>query len=168
MTTYCSLSIKDKIFMNVSSRLPIFVSLAVCVFVLSACATTPTSSTTETSIQSNEMPSRTASADVMQSPTTQQAATETGTKMYKDTVQYTSPAGPEEIGVNLSVENGVVKSVDVEVKATNSTSVNRQLSFKNSLQSAIVGKPLTGLQVDRVGGSSLTSRAFDQWVKTLE
>jgi hypothetical protein len=90
-----------------------------------------------------------------------------GEMVYESVVSYSNPGGSDDVGFKLTVENGLVKNVEVDVLAKNSTSINRQNSFRAGLGAVVVGKPLAGLEVDRVGGSSLTTKAFNDWVATI-
>lgn len=83
-----------------------------------------------------------------------------------ETQTYQSPAGPEEVGFTIVVdEAGTINSVTVENKAKAPTSVIRQDAFKAEIEEAVVGKKLADLEeIDRVGGSSLTTGAFNAFL----
>lgn len=157
--------------MKTKTPFTLFIGLVVCVFVLSACTTTPEASNTtqETMTQTENTNKNNAMIAPDQDPLVSDTSDNNdGAQVYEETVRYTNPGGGDEVGFKLTVTNGVVTDADAEVKATNSTSVNRQLAFKSAFKQAVVGKPIDGLTVDRVGGSSLTSKAFNEWVSTLE
>lgn len=141
----------------------LFSSIIVCVLVLSAC-------TTQT--QTETLPN--GNLGTMVQPGEDTSVSDTmpaGTEdlVYEGTQNYTNPGGDDDVGFKLVVDaSGTVTDADATVMADNSTSVTRQTAFKNAIKSAVVGKPLTGLTVDRVGGSSLTSKAFNEWVSTLQ
>lgn len=82
--------------------------------------------------------------------------------------QYKSPAGPEEIGVTIVLENAVIKDVTVEAKATNPISVKRQEAFINEYKTQVVGKNIDEVQLDKVGGSSLTSSGFNDALEKVK
>lgn len=80
---------------------------------------------------------------------------------YTSTGSYQSPAGPEEVGVTLTLEADVVTAVTVEPKPDNPTTKEYQGRFAGGISDAIVGKKLDELSVDKVAGSSLTSGGFN-------
>ncbi|MHA7285057.1 FMN-binding protein [Arthrobacter sp. MDT3-44] len=80
---------------------------------------------------------------------------------YTSTGSYQSPAGPEEVGVTLTLEADVVTAVEVEPKPDNPTTREYQGRFAGGISDAIVGKKLDELSVDKVAGSSLTSGGFN-------
>ena len=80
---------------------------------------------------------------------------------YTETGSYQSPAGPEEVGVTLTLEADVVTAVEVEPMPDNPTTTMYQERFAGGISDAIVGKKLDELAVDKVAGSSLTSGGFN-------
>lgn len=50
--------------------------------------------------------------------------------------------------------------------ATHDISQKNQTSFAASVNVA-VGKPLAGLKLDTIGGASLTTKAFNEYVQSL-
>ncbi|THJ66302.1 hypothetical protein E8P82_09265 [Arthrobacter echini] len=80
---------------------------------------------------------------------------------YSETGSYQSPAGPEEIGVTLTLETDVVTAVEVEPMPDNPTTTVYQERFAGGISEAIVGRRLDELSVDKVAGSSLTSGGFN-------
>lgn len=107
--------------------------------------------------------------------TTAPSTSDTTTKMTnsKDVsvdAPYESPAGEESIGITLSVdENGVITDAKAEVKATEEKSIVRQQAFADGLPTAVKGKKLSELtKIDKVGGSSLTTQAFNEALVKLK
>ncbi len=81
---------------------------------------------------------------------------------YTETGSYQSPAGPEEVGVTLTLEADVVTAVEVEPMPDNPTTTMYQERFAGGISDAIVGRKLDDLAVDKVAGSSLTSGGFNE------
>lgn len=81
---------------------------------------------------------------------------------YTETGSYQSPAGPEEVGVTITLEADVVTAVEVEPMPDNPTTTMYQERFAGGISDAIVGKKLDDLAVDKVAGSSLTSGGFNE------
>lgn len=95
---------------------------------------------------------------------------EMGSKTLTLKTSYTNPSGSDEVGFNVMVDaNGMVTGVTVDVLATNGISQNRQKAFAEGLPQAITGKKLAELSaIDRVGGSSLTTSAFNAALPALK
>lgn len=77
---------------------------------------------------------------------------------------YLSPAGPEDVAFTLVVDSsGTIVEAQTEVLGKAPISIMRQESFAEELPTVLVGKQLSELtEVDRVGGSSLTTAAFNE------
>lgn len=90
-------------------------------------------------------------------------------KTLSTTTSYQSPAGEEQVGFSLTVDqNGVITDAETEVLGKAPTSVMRQESFAEEFPSVLVGKKLSELEsVDRIGGSSLTTEAFNEAIDDL-
>ncbi len=126
-------------------------------FFLSACQPDTSSQPVETQeIQVIQTP------QTQESEKTEEQTTEQGT-VVSTTATYQSPAGPEEVGFSLTLDSqGTILSAETTVLAVSPTSKMRQNSFADALPAAIEGKELASLgAIDRVGGSSLTTRAFN-------
>jgi hypothetical protein len=102
-------------------------------------------------------------------PVTTPASTGTGTPSTAlttktDIMTYTTPAGSDSIEFSLTIDNGVITSVMVTPKAENGISKMRQESFSKAISSEVVGKKIADLHLSAVGGSSLTTGAFNQFI----
>ena len=86
---------------------------------------------------------------------------------YDASGSYGSPAGQESVTVKLTVAKDRVTAVRVTPGAQDGTSRSFQERFVGGISSVVVGKPLDGLQVDKVAGSSLTSGGFNQAVERI-
>lgn len=91
-----------------------------------------------------------------------------GDGTYTETGSYQSPAGPEEVGVTLTLEADVVSGVEVEPMPDNPTTTEYQGRFASGIADAVVGKKLDELSVDKVAGSSLTSGGFNDAVDKIK
>ncbi len=88
---------------------------------------------------------------------------------YTSVGNYTSPAGPEEIEISLTLEKGVITEAVATPKATNPKSVNFQGIFTENFKPLVVGKSIGEVKLDKVAGSSLTPGGFnDAVVKIME
>lgn len=81
---------------------------------------------------------------------------------------YTSPGGTEELGVTLTLANGVVTDSKVEVKATRPISKTRQEDFAAHYKDMVVGKNIADLELGKVSGSSLSPKGFNDAVTKIK
>jgi len=79
---------------------------------------------------------------------------------YTKTGTYTSPAGAESVRVSVTLENGIVTASTFTGEATNPGSVFNQQKFAEGFESKVVGKPIDGIALTVVNGSSLTPKGF--------
>lgn len=98
---------------------------------------------------------------------------ETGSVDTKSTAvktSYKNPGGSDEVGFELIVDNeGTITEANVDVLAKNPISIKRQEAFAAALPGAVVGKKLSELSnIDRVGGSSLTTASFNESLGQLK
>ncbi len=94
-------------------------------------------------------------------------------KNYKDGTydvrgNYTSPAGPEEIIVNLTLKNNIVTDVTMEPTATHQFSQKWQGVFHDNFKDLVIGKDINALKLDKVSGSSLTPKGFNDAVEKIK
>lgn len=91
-------------------------------------------------------------------------------KKLNTKTSYKNPAGEDEVGFNLMVNGeGVIVDATVDILAIHAVSKTRQLAFSEGLAGAIKGKKLSELSaIDRVGGSSLTTGAFNSSLAQLK
>lgn len=95
------------------------------------------------------------------------------TSEYKDGTytavgKYTSPGGQEELGVTLTIADGVVTTTEVEVKATRPTSVERQTDFAANYAPMVEGKNIDEISLTKVSGSSLSPKGFNDAVAQIK
>jgi len=74
---------------------------------------------------------------------------------------YVSPGGAEEVGVNLTIEDNIITAVEFEPKATRPISVKFQGIFAENYNEFVVGKNINEVKLDKVSGSSLTPKGFN-------
>lgn len=85
----------------------------------------------------------------------------------KETVSYVSPAGNETIELSVSVADGVITAVTATPQATNEISKKLQTSFSEKVSAQVVGKKISDLGADAIGGASLTTGAFKNFVQSF-
>lgn len=91
-------------------------------------------------------------------------------KSVSTKISYQNPSGADEVGFTLSVDTmGMITDVKTDILATNEISKKRQAAFAEGLPSAVKGKKLSDLaSIDKVGGSSLTTKAFNDSLAVLK
>lgn len=80
--------------------------------------------------------------------------------VYSASGKYTSPAGPEEIVVTLTISDDKVVDAVFEGKATNPNSQKLQGAFSEGFKTVVVGKLIDKVSLTVVNGSSLTPKGF--------
>lgn len=96
-----------------------------------------------------------------------------GKSKYKDgtysvTSSYGSPAGPEDLGVSLTIKNDVVVDANITNKAGDRTSVNFQNKFISGYKTQVIGKNIDSIKLGVVSGSSLTPNGFNTAVANIK
>lgn len=82
---------------------------------------------------------------------------------YSAQGSYTPPSNrTEEVDVTLTLEGSVVTALEVTTSGNHPTSKMHQRDFTSNVQEQVVGKNIDELDVDKVGGSSLTSSGFNK------
>lgn len=118
----------------------------------------------------SDVPAMTAptSQQIEESPTAamEQSAYKNGT--YTAVGNYTSPGGQEELGVTLTIADGVVTDSQIDVKATRPISKTRQEDFAANYKDLVVGKNIDELELGKVSGSSLSPKGFNDAVAKIK
>jgi hypothetical protein len=108
------------------------------------------------------------------SATASSTSTETMMKALKDgsyTVKgmYTSPAGPDEIDVTITLKDGMVTESEVTALAENPKSKFFQGKFVETYKTSVEGKKVSDLKnLVAVGGASLTTKGFIDALSKVE
>ncbi len=116
--------------------------------------------------QAGTTPSTTPTTTPSATPSAVSSATTAVASAYKDgqfssTGLYVSPAGGEMIDVKVTLKDGIVTDVSVTPKATHEISLKMQKTVADNVGPLVVGKPLGEVQLDKVSGSSLTPKGFN-------
>ena len=102
-------------------------------------------------------------------PNTPVAASTYADGTYENSSTYQVPSGNDEpIKVTVTLEGDIVTAVDAEFEGVVGTSRLRQARFKEAYQAEIVGKDIDELNLARVGGSSLTTEAFNKALEDIK
>lgn len=87
----------------------------------------------------------------------------------KETLSYNVPAPgtTDLIEFDVTVTDGVITRAAAVGKADHEYSKNWQAKFIAELSSKVVGKKAKDLDVDAIGGASLTTAAFETFVRSF-
>lgn len=112
-------------------------------------------------------PSPTPAATVEASPTP------SSTSVYKDGTytaagNYNSPGGAEEIGVTITLKDGVITASEVVAKATRPNSVRFQKIFVENYKPLVEGKNIDEVMLEKVSGSSLAPKGFNEALEEVK
>ncbi|ROP57616.1 MULTISPECIES: FMN-binding protein [unclassified Rathayibacter] len=140
---------------------------------LAACSSTATAGTEDagSSAAATSAPAATSSAAPESTGSASTGSAATGAYAdgtYEADGSYTSPGGNESVGVELTLESGVVTAVTVTPESENPTGQEYQTRFASGISGEVVGKSLDELDVTKVSGSSLTSGGFNDAVETIK
>jgi uncharacterized protein with FMN-binding domain len=87
---------------------------------------------------------------------------------YTESGSYQAPSGTETVEVTLTLADNVITEVEVVGNATDPEAKVHQGEFADGIAAVVVGKNIDEIQVDRVGGSSLTSDGFTAAVDAIK
>jgi uncharacterized protein with FMN-binding domain len=87
---------------------------------------------------------------------------------YTESADYQAPSGTETVDVTLTLADNVITEVQVTGHATDPEAKVHQGQFANGIAGVVVGKNIDEIQVDKVGGSSLTSGGFNKAVDLIK
>lgn len=87
---------------------------------------------------------------------------------YTATGGYTSPGGPQSVGVTVTLSNDVITALNVDISHTKGTSKDFQEKFVSGIDEIVVGKNIDDLDVSKVAGSSLTSGGFNEAIAEIK
>lgn len=86
-----------------------------------------------------------------------------------EVVSYNSPSpdGMVEVEFSVTVSDGVITAAAAVPKAGKQASDYNQANFAKELSASVVGKKAADLDVDAIGGASLTTAAFEIFARSF-
>ncbi len=87
---------------------------------------------------------------------------------YTASGSYQTPESVESIDVTVTLEDGVITTVDVTGDPQRSESARYQSEFIEGIDAEVVGKNIDDISVSRVAGSSLTSGGFNEAIEEIK
>lgn len=134
------------------------VALATIGLVAGACGSDDSASSTSTPAEAADVNAATSSAA--------HGTYKDGT--YSATGHYVSPGGPQQVGVTVTLSNGVINALQLDTSKTKGTSKEYQGKFTGGVDAIVVGKNIDDLDVHKVSGSSLTSIGFNDAIAQIK
>lgn len=87
--------------------------------------------------------------------------------LYTTEVTYRTPAGMYKMEVSMNISNDIITNSNISFDAAASKS-DYSSDFANNFKNEVIGKDLGTINLSRVGGASLTSRAYNNAVETVK
>jgi uncharacterized protein with FMN-binding domain len=87
---------------------------------------------------------------------------------YTASGDYSAPSGTETVEVTITLADNIITGIEVVGDATDPEARLHQGEFIDGIQDVVVGKNIDEIQVDKVGGSSLTSGGFNRAVDAIK
>jgi uncharacterized protein with FMN-binding domain len=81
---------------------------------------------------------------------------------------YVSPGGAEQLGVSVTLKNGVITESVVTPKAERPMSVHFQGIFVENYKPLVIGKSIDEVKLDKVSGSSLAPKGFNDAIEKIK
>ncbi|MFT3663266.1 MAG: FMN-binding protein [Gordonia sp. (in: high G+C Gram-positive bacteria)] len=117
---------------------------------------------------SDDSATTTGASTTIESGAAESASGEYKAGEYTSKGDYTTPGGPAEVTVSLTLDGaGTVSAVTVTPEAKGGNSLQFQTQFAGGISDEVVGKSIDDLDVSKVSGSSLTSGGFNQAVEKI-
>lgn len=80
---------------------------------------------------------------------------------YTTEAAYQAPSGLETVSVELTLVDGGITSVSTSTEANDREAAQFLSRFANAISGSVVGQDISGLEVSRIAGASLTSDGFN-------
>lgn len=87
---------------------------------------------------------------------------------YSATGNYFSPGGDESIAVQVTLKGDVITAVNATSNATRPDSIRYQSIFLENYKPLVIGKKIDDVVLNKVSGSSLTSRGFNEALSQIK
>jgi len=142
----------------------VVIVVAIIAFVMSQSAKSQTPGTTNT-------PAPVAQDE--KSTGTQQIPVVADTTAYKDGTYtaegvYRAPSGQEMIDVTITLKDNVITDATVVGKAEDRISKRLQGMFIDNYKPLVIGKKITDVSLDKISGSSLTPKGFNDAITKIK
>lgn len=87
----------------------------------------------------------------------------------KKIVSYITPShrGNTTTEFSVTTQDGIITAASATFQSGDHDDQKYQNAFSRSISSAVVGKKTNNMNLDVIGGASLTTAAFEQFIKSL-
>ena len=128
----------------------------------------PTPETTGIVITPTGMPESTGSMHTgMYTPVTASGNMHGAPMTKTEIISYRSPAGEDKVEITVTVNDGIITAVSSKTLGTNDASKYNQNNFAKNVSVKVVGMAKKNFKIDTIGGASLTTGAFNQFIQSL-
>lgn len=103
-----------------------------------------------------------------QTPAITTADSEYNDGEYSAEGDYTSPGGAENLGVTITLKDGIIENAEVETMGSRPNTVRFQGIFKENFKQLVVGKDIDDVKLDKVSGSSLSPKGFNDALEKIK
>lgn len=87
---------------------------------------------------------------------------------YSAVGRYTAPSGQEEVGVKVTLKDGIVADASIEIMTTQPISLKMQEDFAANFKPQVIGKNIDEIMLSKVSGSSLTPNGFNDALEQIK
>jgi len=87
---------------------------------------------------------------------------------YSAAGEYQAPSGTETVDVTVTLAGGVITAVTVVGESEDAQARGYQERFSSGIGAVVVSKGIHEIQVDKVGGSSLTGAGFNTAIEAIK
>jgi hypothetical protein len=87
---------------------------------------------------------------------------------YSSVGNYMSPGGSEQVGLTLTLKDGVITDANFLPKAEEPQSLRFQNQFAAGYKELVIGKKINEVNLIKVSGSSLTPKGFNDAVAQIK
>lgn len=103
-----------------------------------------------------------------QAPSEAMAENEYQDGVYTAEGSYTSPGGAENIGVTVTLKDGIIENAEIETMGNRPNTVKFQEIFKQNFEQFVIGKNIDEVELDKVSGSSLSPKGFNDALEKIK
>ncbi len=121
---------------------------------------------TITTSQTSEAANTTSTSTAASSDAATTANYKDGT--YTATGKYISPGGDEQVGLTVTIKDGVVTATSLDTSDATGEAAEYQERFASGYKSLVIGKKIDSISLSRLSGSSLTANGFNDALDTIK
>jgi hypothetical protein len=116
----------------------------------------------------DESPAVASSSSQSTQPSDSESTPKLNDGIYNAQGSYRTPGGTESIALTVTLENSIIKDIDLEQQASGGDTEVYQAKFASGYKPLVIGKNIDEVKLTRVAGSSLTSNGFNEALKQIK